>query len=241
MGSFLTFILYYIMEEVKEKKSTKVEIKKAPVVKDTWEYKDRNYYLTNGKSPLTFTIPARHTRRYPLVWFDPEKGYERELRYATNQKSIFVDEQEGPATLKHVVFEDGTLSVPASKRNLQEFLAVHPFNNILFKELDHQANAVNELEHLELEMQAMNAASSIDIDQAEDEKSKAISAAAAQNIDNTPQIDALNKQIYDTNENIVEKKRQRVDLKSEVETLTKEFWSIPAEEEERRTRIIRGT
>ena len=167
MGSFLTFILYYIMEEVKEKKSTKVEIKKAPVVKDTWEYKDRNYYLTNGKSPLTFTIPARHTRRYPLVWFDPEKGYERELRYATNQKSIFVDEQEGPATLKHVVFEDGTLSVPASKRNLQEFLAVHPFNNILFKELDHQANAVNELEHLELEMQAMNAASSIDIDQAE--------------------------------------------------------------------------
>ena len=167
MGSFLTFILYYIMEEVKEKKSTKVEIKKAPVVKDTWEYKDRNYYLTNGKSPLTFTIPARHTRRYPLVWFDPEKGYERELRYATNQKSIFVDEQEGPATLKHVVFDDGSLCVPASKRNLQEFLAVHPFNNILFKELDHQANAVNELEHLELEMQAMNAASSIDIDQAE--------------------------------------------------------------------------
>jgi len=94
------------MEEIKEKKkSTKVETKKAPVVTDTWEYKDRTYYLTSGKEPLTFTIPARHTRRYPLVWFDPEKGYERELRYATNQKSIFVDEQEGPATLKHVVFE----------------------------------------------------------------------------------------------------------------------------------------
>ena len=167
MGSFLTFILYYIMEETKTKKSTKVETKKAPVVKDTWEYKDRVYYLTNGKAPLTFTIPARHTRRYPLVWFDPEKGYERELRYATNQKSIFVDEQEGPATLKHVVFEDGTLSVKASKRNLQEFLIVHPFNNILFRELDHQANAVDELEYLELEIQAMNAASSIDIDQAE--------------------------------------------------------------------------
>jgi hypothetical protein len=155
------------MEEVKEKKSTKVETKKTPIVKDTWEYKDRVYYLINGKSPLTFTIPARHTRRYPLVWFDPEKGYERELRYATNQKSIFVDEQEGPATLQHVVFEDGTLTVSASKRNLQEFLAVHPFNNILFRELDHQANAVDELEYLELEMQAMNAASSIEIDQAE--------------------------------------------------------------------------
>ena len=168
MGSFLTFILYYIMEETKEKKkSTKVETKKAPVIKDTWEYKDRNYYLTNGKEPLTFTIPARHTQRYPLVWFDPEKGYERELRYATNQKSIFVDEQEGPATLKHIVFEDGTLSVKASQRNLQEFLAVHPFNKILFRELDHQAVAKDELEDLELEITAMNAAHSIDIDQAE--------------------------------------------------------------------------
>ena len=65
------------------------------------------------------------------------------------------------------MFEDGTLSVKASKRNLQEFLIVHPFNNILFRELDHQANAVDELEYLELEIQAMNAASSIDIDQAE--------------------------------------------------------------------------
>ena len=168
MGSFLTFILYYIMEETKEKKkSTKVETKETPIVENTWEYKDRTYYLTNGKSPLTFTIPARHTRRYPLVWFDPDKGYERELRYATNQKSIFVDEQEGPATLKHVVFEDGTLSVLASKRNLQEFLAKHPFNNVLFKELDHQVIATDQLEDLELEMHAMNAASSIDIDQAE--------------------------------------------------------------------------
>ena len=167
MGSFLTFILYYIMEEIKEKKSTKVETKKAPIVKDTWEYKDRTYYLTSGKEPLTFTIPVRHTKRYPLVWFDPEKGYERELRYATNQKRVFVDEQEGPATLKHIMFENGALSVSKSKRNLQEFLAVHPFNNVLFRELDHQANAVDELEYLELEMQAMNAASSIDVDQAE--------------------------------------------------------------------------
>ena len=51
MGSFLILILYYIMEETKTKKPTKVETKKAPVVTDTWEYKDRNYYLTNGKEP----------------------------------------------------------------------------------------------------------------------------------------------------------------------------------------------
>tara|TARA_R110000824_G_scaffold67731_1_gene175337 strand:+ start:1096 stop:1893 length:798 start_codon:yes stop_codon:yes gene_type:complete len=155
------------MEETKTKKSTKVETKKTPVVEDTWEYKDRNYYLTNGKEPLSFTIPARHTQRYPLVWFDPKKGYERELRYATNQKSIFVDEQEGPVTLKHIVFEDGHLTVKSSKRNLQEFLAIHPFNNILFKELDQQAVAKDELKDLELEIDALNAAQSIDVDQAE--------------------------------------------------------------------------
>ena len=41
--------------------------------------------------PLTYTLPSRHSRRYPLVWFDPKLGYERELRYATNSQSPFVD------------------------------------------------------------------------------------------------------------------------------------------------------
>ena len=148
-------------------KTKQKEEKITSVVEDTWEYKDRTYYLTSGKEPLTFTIPSRHTQRYPLVWFDEEKGYERELRYATNQKSIFVDEQEGPATLKHVVFENGHLAVPKTKRALQEFLAVHPFNNILFKELDHQVVATDQLEDLELEIDALNAAKQIDIDQIE--------------------------------------------------------------------------
>ena len=98
------------MEKIKENKTLKVK-------ENTWEYKDRNYYLANGKEPLTYTIPSKHTRKYPLTWFDPEVGYERELRYATNQRSIFVDEQEGPVTLKHIVFEDGVLHVPKEKRS----------------------------------------------------------------------------------------------------------------------------
>ena len=98
--------------------------KKAPapkqeVKKDTWEYKDRNYYLLDNKNPLTYTLPSRHTRKYPLVWFDKDKGYERELRYATNQESIFVDEQKGNVTLKHIVFKSGHMMVPKEKRNLQ--------------------------------------------------------------------------------------------------------------------------
>ena len=145
----------------------KTKEKEIPKVKDTWEYKDRVYYLAQGKEPLTYTIPSRHTQKYPLTWFDPELGYERELRYATNQKSIFVDEQKGPATLKHIVFENGSLFVSKNKRALQEFLKHHPHNNIIFKELDKQVEAVDELEYLELEVDAINAARQLDIDQAE--------------------------------------------------------------------------
>ena len=143
----------------------KTKEKETPVNK--WEYKDRHYYLTGNKEPLTYTIPSKHTRRYPLVWFDPEKGYERELRYATNQKSIFVDEQAGNVTLKHIVFENGVLHVPKEKRNLQEFLAHHPHNGIIFKELDRQVEAVDQLEELDLQLDALNAAREMDIEQAE--------------------------------------------------------------------------
>ena len=146
------------MEETKEKTSQ---------VKDTWEYKDRSYYLLNNQTPLTYTIMSRHTRRYPCVWFDPEKGYERELRYATNQKSIFVDEQQGPCTLKHIVFDEGHLFVKKEKRNLQEFLAHHPHNGVLFAEFDPVVQAVDQYENLEMELDAMNIAKTMDIDQIE--------------------------------------------------------------------------
>lgn len=145
----------------------KTKEKEVPEVKNTWEYKDRNYYLLGKKNPLTYTIAARHTQRYPLTWFDPDLGYERELRYATNQKSIFVDEQEGPSTLKHIVFETGHLLVGKQKRNLQEFLLKHPHRDILFTEHDAIEVAKDQYEDLELEMNAMNAAYNIEIDQAE--------------------------------------------------------------------------
>tara|TARA_R100001163_G_scaffold3069_10_gene4727 strand:+ start:850 stop:1623 length:774 start_codon:yes stop_codon:yes gene_type:complete len=147
------------MEEVKEKKSTKKV--------DTWEYKDRNYYLLGAKTPLTYTIMSKHSRRYPCVWFDPDKGYERELRYATNQKSIFVDEQKGSATLAHIVFDTGHLHVKKEKRNLQEFLAKHPHNGVLFAEFDSVAEAEDQYDILEMELEAMNVATHMDIDQLE--------------------------------------------------------------------------
>jgi len=134
---------------------------------DNWEYKDRNYYLKGNKMPLTYTLPSKHSRRYPLVWFDPELGYERELRYATNHKSIFVDEQEGNVTLKHIVFKNGHLMVPKEKRNLQEFLIKHPHRGLVFAEHDKVVVAEDQFDKLELEVAAMNVAYDMEIDHAE--------------------------------------------------------------------------
>ena len=147
------------MEKSKKTNSSKKEVKK-----DNWEYKDRNYYLLNNKNPLTYTLPSKHTSKYPLVWFDPEKGYEREMRYATNQKSVFVDEQKGQVTLKHVVFNSGHLIVPKEKRNLQEFLNKHPHKGKVYEEYDAVVEASDEVDDLEMEVVAMNAALQMDVD-----------------------------------------------------------------------------
>jgi hypothetical protein len=156
--------------ETKEKKKPEVkktEVKKE-IKKDAWEIKDRNYYLVGDKEPLSYTISSRHTRRRSLVWFDKDKGYERELRYATNQKSVFVDEQEGPCTLKHIVFENGVLNVPKEKTALQKLLSLyHPLRNKIYTEYDSVEEAKDDLEYIELEVEALNAAMSMDIDQSE--------------------------------------------------------------------------
>ncbi len=55
-----------------------------------WEIKDRTYILKNGMSPLTYKI-----RSTGMLYFDEAKGINREIRYAENQKSLFVDEQDG--------------------------------------------------------------------------------------------------------------------------------------------------
>ena len=83
---------------------------------ETWVTKDRHYFLKGKREPISFKLGSRHTSRHKLLWFDPEKGYERELRYASNQKSPFVDEQKGEVTLEHIIFENGTLSVPKEKQ-----------------------------------------------------------------------------------------------------------------------------
>ena len=142
--------------------------KTPKVKKDTWEIKDRYYHLLNDNSPLTFRINSRHSARKPLMWFDEEKGYNRELRYATNQRSCFVDEQDGLVTLGHIVFEDGVLMVPKSDVALQKMLSLyHPNRNKLYSEKDDIQEAIDDLDYLELEIEALNIAKQMDIDDAE--------------------------------------------------------------------------
>jgi hypothetical protein len=142
----------------------------APVqpTKPTWEIKDRNYYLLHNKSPLTYTVQSKHSRRFPLLWFDDVKMEQRELRYATNQNSPFRDEQKGDATLGHIIFKNGTLFVPKEKQALQKILSLyHPGVNKKFAEFDHVAEAVDELDFLDFQIDALNAAREMDIDMGE--------------------------------------------------------------------------
>ena len=135
---------------------------------DTWEIKDRHYFLTTGKTPLSYTLASKHTRRFPLLYFDEEAGYNRELRYATNQKSVFVDEQKGSSTLAHIIFKDGGLYVPKEKQNLQKLLSLyHPQKNKRFAEQDDVAEAADELVNIEIEFMALEAARHVEIEQAE--------------------------------------------------------------------------
>jgi len=146
-------------------KKEQVTVKQS---KPKWEIRDRVYYLKGNKSPLTLTIPGKHTKKHALLWFDEEQGRQREIRYATNQDSPLVDEQKGEVTMGHIIFRDGFLKVPKDKQNLQKLLSLyHPLKNKMYEEYSPVEEAKDELVDLEMEIDALNAARTIDIDHAE--------------------------------------------------------------------------
>ena len=129
-----------------------------------WEVKDRIYKLTNA-SPLTWTIQTKHTRKKPLLWFDEEKGVNKEIRYATNQNSLFVDEQDGYVTMGHVFFEDGALHVPKSQLQLQKLLSLyHPGADSQWKEMKPEAANISAVEVAEKTLDALNLVTELEED-----------------------------------------------------------------------------
>ena len=161
----------------KQAKAETIEVAPQPVTTqvapqkptiNSWEIKDRVYYLKNGKSPLTLTIPGKHTRKHALLYFDEKAGVQRELKYATNQDSPLVDEQKGECTMGHIRFDNGSLLVPKSKQNLQKLLSLyHPLKGKLYEEFSAQEEAKDELLELDLQIDALNAARNMDVDHAE--------------------------------------------------------------------------
>ena len=143
-------------------------VKAAQPSKPTWEIKDRIYYLRGNKSPLTLTIPCRHTRKHPLLYFDKATGVQREIRYATNQSSPLVDEQKGECTLGHIQFADGDLRVPKEMQNLQKLLSIyHPLKGRIYEEFSAAEEAEDDLSELDLQIDALLSAREMEIDQAE--------------------------------------------------------------------------
>ena len=143
---------------VETPKPTKIEPKKP-----TWEIKDRLYYLRDGKKPL-----SRMIKSAGLYWFDEKKGYEREIKYCENQTTPFVDEMKGDQRLSHIIFRAGALYVPKEKTILQKFLSLyHPQRNVTFYEDKPVVKAANQVQMLEMEIEALNAAKNLDIDMAE--------------------------------------------------------------------------
>tara|TARA_R110000764_G_scaffold2036_3_gene8881 strand:+ start:499 stop:1338 length:840 start_codon:yes stop_codon:yes gene_type:complete len=140
-----------------------VKTKTQKPKKDDWEIRDRVYYLMGNKKPISRMIKSAN-----LYWFDEEKGYEREIKYCENQKTPFVDEMKGDQRLSHIVFRNGAFYVEKTKTVLQKFLSLyHPENGSLFYEFEPVKEAVNEIERLELEADAILAARNMDIDMAE--------------------------------------------------------------------------
>ena len=153
-----------VEETVVVKEQPKVEapkIKAKP--KNTWEIKDRVYYLKGNTKPL-----SRMIKSADIYWFDEEKGYERELKYCQNQKTPFVDEMKGDQRLEHIIFRSGSLYVPKEQTTLQKLLSLyHPHKDKLYYEFKPVEIAENQLDWLEFEVEALGIAKDMDIDMAE--------------------------------------------------------------------------
>ena len=129
---------------------------------DGWEIKDRVYYI-KGKKPLSQMIRSAN-----IYYFDEEKGYERELKYCENQQTCFVDEMKGDQRLSHIIFRNGALHVTREKTVLQKLLSLyHPEKDVTYIEWKPIAKAASDIDVLEMEIEALNAAKNLDIDMVE--------------------------------------------------------------------------
>ena len=153
-----------VKETTKPVTETPKPIKNPKVKKNTWEIKNRTYFI-KGKAKKSL---SRSIRSSNIYYFDEEKGHERELKYCENQQTCFVDEMQGDQRLSHIILRRGTLHVPREKQTLQKLLSLyHPSRKHLYTEYQPEIKAQSEVEVIELEIAALTSAQSLDIDMAE--------------------------------------------------------------------------
>lgn len=131
------------------------------------ELKERVFILKGNLTPVNYILRSRHSTNKPLQWFDPEARINRSLRYASNQSSVFIDEQFGDVSLPAVIFNNGKLVVKREDQLLQNFLLKHPDMGVVFEEFDPGAKAESELERAEMELDAMMAVRELEIEDLE--------------------------------------------------------------------------
>ncbi len=149
-----------VMEKPQPVKIRKADLGGKKV--DNWEIKSRTYKIKSS-SPLTYTI-----RNHGLTWFDEEKGYAREVLATENQRTVFVDEMVGDYRPMHIIFQNGYLFVPKEKVMLQKLLSLyHPYLNNIYEEMKPKVVAANDLDVMDMEIDALLAARDMDIDLAE--------------------------------------------------------------------------
>lgn len=139
-----------IIEKIIDQKKSSDKI---PGLED-FEYKDRLYVTIGYEKAVSQNIQSRPKKNQPLQWTNPDTKKVYSLRYATNQSSIFVEEQQGDAIVEHISLKNGKLFVPKENVILQKFLAIHPKNGITFKELDKEVESKKLLEEEDLAFEA---------------------------------------------------------------------------------------
>jgi hypothetical protein len=140
--------------------------KKTTATQPKWEVKDRIYILKKSRTPVNYILRSRHHLNKPLQYFDGTMT--RSLRYASNQTSVFEDEQYGDVTLPAIIFRDGKLVVPKEQVLLQQFLSVyHPDLNSEYEEFDPNKVAETEIASEEEKLDAQILVREMDIEDLE--------------------------------------------------------------------------
>lgn len=104
-----------------------------------------------------------------IIVFDEEQGYNREIRYARGERSIYVDEQSPNAKREVIVFRDKTLVVQPTQPELLAYLRAHPDNasngGKVFNEVNNESNAEVDVENEFLVHDAIGLIRSASIDE----------------------------------------------------------------------------